>query len=121
MNTINGVILDDELEWTDEWDWTPMRQSVEYAVTGDFIAQQGLRKGGRPMTLTGRAKRSDLDALYLLLRTPEVMTLILFGQPHRVLWRHEEVPIQALPDMNVSNSADFPELGYTITLRLTEV
>ncbi len=63
MNTINGVILDDELEWTDEWDWTPMRQSVEYAVTGDFIAQQGLRKGGRPMTLTGRAKRSERDAL----------------------------------------------------------
>lgn len=38
MNSINGVALDDELVWSDEWAWTPMLQSVDYAVTGDLIA-----------------------------------------------------------------------------------
>lgn len=121
MNSINGVALDEELVWDDEWGWTPMLQSLDYAVTGELIAQHGLKVGGRPVTLTGRIRQTGLAGLYLLLREPTPMTLVLFGRELRVIWRHADGPIQAIPDYDVANPADFPELGYTLTLRLTEV
>lgn len=121
MNSINGVALDDELVWSDEWAWTPMLQSVDYAVTGDLIAQHGLKVGGRPVTLTGRIRYAGLAAVYQLLSDPTPMTLSLFGREFQVIFRHADGPIQAIPDYEVANPAEFPELGYSLTLRLTEV
>ena len=121
MNSLNGVLLDEELVWLDEWSWTPMAQTVAFAVTGDLIAQHGLKRGGRPLTLVGRLQQPQLATLFELLLVTAPMTLLLFGRTFRVCWRHNDGPIQTTPDYEVANPAEFPELGHTVILRLTEV
>jgi len=121
MNSLNGMELDDEIEWLDELDWTPIQQTISRSASGALDIQEQLLTKGRPMTLKLRGAYADVNQLMDLLSEADPLSLELNGQTYAVKWRHAERPIQAEPDYPVVNPVDFPELRYTLTLRLIEV
>lgn len=48
---VTELVLDPDLEWTDEHRWNPVRQSTERSLTGAVIVQTGGLLKGRPITL----------------------------------------------------------------------
>lgn len=48
--TGEAVTLDDGFFWSDE-DWSPVKQTNDYATNGALAVQVGLKKTGRPITL----------------------------------------------------------------------
>lgn len=60
------------LRWSDEFDWSPVVDSVSVGLTGSLLVQTGIRRAGRPMTLEGGRSGSRS---YAWLTRSEVMTL----------------------------------------------
>ncbi len=80
--TIAGVTLPDGLRWSDEFDWTPLAQTVEYSLTGALIVERAVRQAGRPITLIGGKDfvwitRAALLTLKELLDTDDTLQLTL--------------------------------------------
>ena len=50
---LNTIELPDDLEWTDEFSWTPVEQSLSYSATGSLFIQESTKQAGRPITLQG--------------------------------------------------------------------
>lgn len=48
------ITLPTDLNWTDEYKWTPVVQSQEYAISGSLIVEEWVKQAGRPITLQGR-------------------------------------------------------------------
>lgn len=48
---LDSIELDDQFEWSDEFDWTAVAQEQERSITGAFLVQEGLKLHGRPITL----------------------------------------------------------------------
>lgn len=49
LGTVNFYGGEQQLDWTD-WDWTPVGQSVRYALAGNQLVRENVRQG-RPITL----------------------------------------------------------------------
>ena len=43
----------DDLEWQDEFAWSPVEQTQEYLSEGALVVQEGVKQAGRPITLAG--------------------------------------------------------------------
>lgn len=50
---LNTIKLPDDLEWTDEFSWTPVEQNLSYSATGSLFIQESTKQAGRPITLQG--------------------------------------------------------------------
>jgi len=48
---LDGIELDDQFEWTDEYDWDAVAQEQERSITGALLVQEGTKLHGRPITL----------------------------------------------------------------------
>lgn len=48
---LDSIELDDQFEWTDEFDWDPVAQEQERSLTGALLVQEGVKLHGRPITL----------------------------------------------------------------------
>lgn len=122
--TLDTVQLPDDLEWIDEYDWSPVSQVREHTIGGSLVVEEGTMLAGRPITLSGRdyawVERSVVDELRALLVAGQIMTLTLEdGRQFAVIWRHDDRPIQAAPvDFRAPPEATDP---YYIELRLIEV
>ena len=46
--------LPQDLEWVDEFTWSPVQQSVTTTLSGALVVQESLQKKGRPITLQGK-------------------------------------------------------------------
>lgn len=53
--TLGAITLPATLVWEDEFTWTPVSLSTEYALTGALIVQESTKLAGRPITLTGKS------------------------------------------------------------------
>lgn len=51
--TLGGVTLPDDLQWTDEYAWSPVARAAEHSLTGALIVEEAARLAGRPITLSG--------------------------------------------------------------------
>lgn len=47
------IVFSDDLEWVDEFEWTPVEQSKDYTIGGSLIIQEATKLAGRPITLKG--------------------------------------------------------------------
>jgi hypothetical protein len=80
---LDAVELPDDLEWVDEFTWTPVAQSMEYGATGALFIQESEKQAGRTITLEGEedmcwVPRSTVLALRALYaQTDNEMTLTL--------------------------------------------
>jgi len=115
---LDAIALDDDLEWEDEWSWSPREEGVDYSITGALIVEPSAAKqAGRPITLRGAQDRAwltraTLTALQAKLATTAPMSLTLWdGRAFTVGWRYADTPIEAI---EVRTGAGF----FVATIRL---
>jgi len=125
--TLGSVTLPGDLQWTDEFSWSPVDRSQEYSLTGALIVQEATRLAGRPITLeagnpgNGRIwlARSVVEALYTLASTPGWSgTLTLAdSRTFTVAFREEGVvaePVRPIAPLDTSDP-------YHLTVKLQTV
>jgi hypothetical protein len=133
MSSLASVALPDDLEWPDEWSWSPVSQAVSVSIGGSLIVEEQAQLAGRPITLRSNQAGDDywalatlttvqaLQALANTARTqssPMALTLP-DGRTTTVLFRHGELGFEARPWKHIvpAEAADL----YLITLRLQAV
>jgi hypothetical protein len=123
--TLDAITLPPDLLWADEFDWSPIESSTEYAITGALVVDTAARLAGRPITLAAADDRAwiargVLQALYAKTETPgQTMTLTLGATSYSVIWRPGAEPLSAYPIFPFANPQ--ANLAYIVTLRFTEV
>jgi hypothetical protein len=130
----SAIALPADLEWPDEFEWSPVVASEARSLTGALIVHHSTAQSGRPITLASNGAswypRVDVLALQALLDdaaaavaagdTPAAMALDVHGRPFDVAWRlagtqpFEAVPVYRLADPDGTHP-------YLITLRLQEI
>ncbi len=123
-DTAAFVEFDEDMQWVDEYNWQKIAQSTERALSGSLIIQQGIKLGGREITLQGEWVWHRKDKLDTLLAWSEVaeleMTLTHYdGRAFTVAFRHEDAGIGAEPV--VYRTPERPEHQYTATVRLLTI
>lgn len=51
--TLGGVTLPDDLQWTDEYAWSPVARTSAYSLTGALLIEEATKQAGRSITLGG--------------------------------------------------------------------
>ncbi len=119
------VSLPDDLDWTDELSWSPVKQSADPSITGATIVQIQARQSGRPITLEGTDTRyvsgAGVAQLHAWSQTPgQQLTLTLRGVARPVIFRHHDAPAftarEIFGRVPTLDAAQF----YEITLKLME-
>lgn len=127
--TYNGTTatLSDRLQWTDEYDWSPVEQVTAYSTTGALLVDVAVKQAGQPITLEGtdtnawitRALCSTLQAWAAL---PGIeLDLVLRGATHRVIFDHAKGGFTAQPIWRLLDGEITPELFYRPTFRFLRV
>lgn len=124
--TLATLVLPD-LHWQDEFDWTPVVQSLSRTESGVLVREESALVAGRPITLVGTAEygwalRTLITALYALQQSANAapMTLLLPDESsYQVIWSREgnTPPMTARPvagPLSQPADSDF----YELTLRL---
>ncbi|MCP1659346.1 hypothetical protein [Neisseria perflava] len=121
-----AVKLPQDMRWTDEYDWSKVAQAApQRTLSGGLIIQQGVKKNGRPITLSGDwvwINRADLQTLRDWSDTAELeMTLTHYdGRTFNVIFRtHDGALGSAEPVLYATpeKSSDY----YTIEINLMTV
>jgi hypothetical protein len=55
------IQLPQDLEWVDEFSWSPIQQTVETTLTGALVVQESKQLRGRPITLVGKDDMAWID------------------------------------------------------------
>ena len=125
--TLGTITLPDDLEWTDEFDWCPVEDSIDTALSGSIVIQTGTRPKGRPITLAGSddssapITREDLEKIKALADVPpSSLTLDYHGRIFNVRFRYSEKPYSAKPVLYNYASRESDGL-YIVTIRLMEI
>lgn len=117
------VVLPPDLQWTDEFGWTPVEHSTDYSLDGALVIQEATRQDGRPITLYGGtegawATRQQVLALYSLASEPgKQMTLDLWGRTFNVMFRRPA--IEAGEIIRLAHPDN--EHWYSLTINLMQV
>ncbi len=132
MITLGALVLDENMQWTDEFAWLPTAHQVEPASNGSLIVEESKLLAGRPITLSGgrdpdgrwwgvntratvnaaRALAADVLAAPLLLTLED-------GRTFDVRFRLAELAVEATPVRHVVTDEDTDY--YLLTLRLMQV
>ncbi len=119
------LTLPGDLDWTDEYEWTPVVQDAGYSLTGALIVESGTKQAGRPITLQSgddRAwiSRADVVQLHAWASVAgQQLTLTLRGVARTVMFDHAAAPVEA--QMVMFYGDPVPEDRYTITLKILEL
>lgn len=121
------VTLPDALNWTDEYTWSPVQQSVIYTTTGVPHIEYGTKQAGRPITLEGSedttwCTRALVDQLHAWAQTPGItFSLTLRGTARTVIFDHERGALQGLPVLFFEDGSIASTDWYVPTLRFLEL
>ena len=124
-DTKQVIELPEDLYWIDEFDWSRIVQSAPaYMLSGAMSIQQGIKKAGRPITLTGDwvwLKRSDLLTLQSWTDVAELtMTLTHYDErTFEVIWRLHDKGITASPVEYTT--PELSDADYIATIRLMTI
>lgn len=126
MIALAGIALPDDIEWTDEFAFSPVTQIVTPTLTGALIVEEAARTAGRPITLVSNEAawltRAAVKALQAKADVAgETYTLAWSdGRTFDVMFRRANgQPLDAKPVLRVADLDDTDY--YTVTLRLMEV
>ena len=127
--TYNGTTatLSDRLQWSDEFDWSPVEQATAYSTTGALLVDVAVKQAGQPITLEGtdtnawisRALCSTLQAWAALPGTE--LALVLRGTTHRVMFDHAKGGFSAQPIWKLVDGEITDELIYVPTFKFLKV
>lgn len=117
--------LPDQLSWSDEFGWSEVEQSAEYAEEGSLIVDAFKKLAGRTITLEGDMTRAwcQRGALLVLRQwagQPGVrFSLLLRGTTYKVIFDHEAGAVDAQPVIDWVDP--LPDDPYAVTLRFLEM
>ena len=119
-----------DLFWSDEFEWSPVSQSIQRSLTGALLVDHAVRTAGRPITLqpaddsSGWMSGAVLRQLKDWEANPSLtLTLNLRGVSRQVIFlRDGAKPVEARPVVYVADPQP-GELGdfYLVTVRFLEV
>lgn len=123
------VTLSPDVNWTDEFKWSPVKQTVTPSLSGALILQTGTLQAGRPITLESSddAAWMHRDTVAGLLRNWSAvpgmsLVLTLRGTTRNVAFRHQDgVAFEANALLLFSDSDVDDSDYYTYVLRLMEI
>ena len=119
--------LSDRLQWTDEYDWSPVEQATGYSTTGALLVDVAVKQAGQPITLQGAdtaawVSRALCDTLKAWAALPGIeLDLVLRGTTHRVVFDHAQGGFTAQPLWKLLDGEITPELIYLPTFRFLKV
>lgn len=93
--TLDALTLSNDLMWNSQYNWSPVVQTVSYAIDGTMIVEAGTKMKGRPVSLTGGSnfgwmQRSLIDQIYAKAVVAGLtMTLVYKGTSLTVMFDHE--------------------------------
>lgn len=121
---LDGQELPADLQWIDEFDYSPVAQTLDHSIGGALMVQEGAKLAGRPVTLSGGdwawVTRATVKNLFGILLPGHIMVLDLEdGRTLAVMWRFADTPIKSTPVIFQAPADDAD--GYYIELRLVEV
>ena len=127
--TYNGTTahLSDRLQWTNEYDWSPVDQATGYSTRGALLVDVGLKLAGQPITLDGTStntwiSRALCDTLQAWAALPGIeLALVLRGTTHAVIFDHAQGGFAAQPIWRLADGEITPELFYRPTFRFLKV
>lgn len=81
MNKLGSLVLPDDMLWSDEFiSYFPVQYSEAYTISGNLVRQQGIKFGGRPISLsTCWATRDEVKQCVVMQEAGGVYELILHG------------------------------------------
>jgi hypothetical protein len=126
--TYNGTTaaLSDRLQWTDEYDWSPVEQSTEFSTTGALLVDVAVKLAGRPITLEGLETaawltRAVCDTLQAWAALPGItLTLTVRGVARAVLFDQARKGFTAAPVWRLADGEHTEETLYLPTFRFLE-
>lgn len=95
---LGGVSLNNSLQWTDRYAYTPAAQSVQRTLQGGLIVFSQSLSEGRPITLvaspdTGWFTYTMVEAIMALALDPSIShSFTFYGETYNVRFRYEEPP-----------------------------
>jgi len=119
--------LTDRLQWTDEYDWSPVEQATEYSTTGALLVDVAVKTAGRPITLDGVEaqawiSRALCDTLQAWAALPGItLTLTLRGVARPVIFDQAKKGFTAQPLWKLLDGEEAPEQIYLPTFRFLEI
>ena len=119
--------LSDRLQWTDEFDWSPVDQDTGYSTRGALLVDVALKLAGQPITLDGAdtnawISRALCSTLLAWAALPGIeLALVLRGTTHQVLFDHAQGGFSARPIWKLLDGEITPELLYVPTFRFLKV
>ncbi|ABM37555.1 hypothetical protein [Polaromonas naphthalenivorans] len=119
--------LTDRLQWSDEYEWSPVEQSTEYSTEGVLLVDVALKQAGRPITLDGTQTeawitRAACDTLQAWAALPGItLTLTVRGVARAVMFDHAKKGFEATPIWKLLDGEVTPELLYLPTFRFLEI
>lgn len=127
-STSEAVTLSDGFLWSDEFDWNPIEQKQDRAVDGSLLIQEGVKKSGRPITLTADKNMAWLKR-HIVSKLKDWSVLqekfeLQFNYFHdkrtfNVVFNHQDKAIEAKPVLDHPSVSDDDE--YNVTLRFLEI
>lgn len=127
--TYNGTTanLSDRLQWTNEYDWSPVDQATGYSTRGALLVDVALKLAGQPITLDGSSTntwitRALCDTLKAWAALPGAQfDLVLRGITHQVIFDHAQGGFAAQAIWRLEDGAIDAELMYRPTFRFLKV
>lgn len=124
--TYNGTTahISDRLDWTDEYDWSPVEQATTHSTTGALLVDVAVKQAGRPITLVGTdtkawITRALCETLQAWSALPGVqLALVLRGQTYQVLFDHGRGGFAAQPVWKLQDSQIRAVVGGEIDAEL---
>lgn len=123
--TLDAIVLPDDLDWQDEFDWAPVAQTITPTLSGAIIVEENEIPEGREITLVSdggawatRGLVRQLKDKEAVLNTPMTLTLN-DGRSFTVIWRRDPVGVEAKQVIRIADPDDND--FYEIILRLTVV
>lgn len=122
MITLDDVELPDQLQWADEFDWSPVKQTITPTVSGSLWVEESVSVVGRPITLLSNggvwwARSAVLTVKAMEAEPGKKMTLRLHdGREFKVTFRHDPVAVTA--SQIERNDAPQPDDEYELNIKL---
>lgn len=123
---VTPITFTDELVWQDEFSWSPVQQSQQYAIGGTLVVQEAKKLSGRPITLVGGENVWETREIVKALHAASLLTFQQFtltlpnGSTKTVMFSKQNTPIEATPLFAGQDESDSDQ--YIInTLRFIEV
>lgn len=132
LDTNATLDLGARLLWTDEFEWSPVAQTVTTSTTGALLVSVALRQAGRPITLDGVASQAWYSwalcqQLAAWAAVPALeCELTLRGVVRRVIFNQEQKGFEArtlhrIADSEYAAADAAQELLYLPQIRFLEV